>query len=94
MRGSFYYDENTKAYKFYTADIFDKYSHAVWYLIKDNFKNIDVTIDNRFRVMRDSLVAHGKLPLPYTDTKEYKEIIKNNILYWYDNKWVNRKDLQ
>lgn len=53
----------------------------------------DVIIISSFRVFRDSLVHRGKLNPPYTDTKEYKEIIKNSVLYWKNSKWVRREEL-
>lgn len=58
--------------------------------IDSNFVVSDVIILSNFRVLRDSLIAKGQLYPPYTDTKEYKEIIKNSILYWKDGKWVKR----
>ena len=65
----------------------------VGYEINYNLKDIDVVIGSSFRVQRDTLVAHGKLKQPYTDTEAYKEIIRNNILYWKSGKWVKRNEL-
>ncbi|MDT3697620.1 MAG: hypothetical protein ROY99_14645 [Ignavibacterium sp.] len=45
-------------------------------------------------MQRDTLVAHGVLKPPYTDTEEYKEIVKNNILYWQNGNWVKREELE
>ncbi len=56
-----------------------------WYYDKINF---DISIGNEFRVMRDTLVAHGKLPLPYTDTKEYREKLRRQILAWDGEKFI------
>ena len=50
-------------------------------------------IFDEFRTIRDSLVSQGKLKLPYTDTPEYKNIIKSKILYLKNGKWVNREEL-
>jgi len=61
--------------------------------LDSNYRVADIVIGNDFRVLRDTLVAHGKLNPPYTDTKEYKEIIKNSILYWKNGKWVKREEL-
>ena len=44
-------------------------------------------------MQRDTLVANGILDQPDTDTEAYKNIIKNNILYWQDGKWVKKEDL-
>ncbi|MDP2363212.1 MAG: hypothetical protein Q8M94_05530, partial [Ignavibacteria bacterium] len=66
---------------------------AVFYKVNKNLKNVDVFISNSFRLTRDTLVAHGKLKQPYTDTREYKNIIKSKILYYKNGKWVKREDL-
>lgn len=62
------------------------------YRLKSNLKDFNIYISSSFRVVRDSLVAKGFLDQPYTDTREYIEIQKNNILYWKDSEWVSRKD--
>lgn len=66
---------------------------GIIYKINENLKDIDVFIHNDFRIVRDSLVTHGVLKPPYTDTKEYIEIIKSKILYYKDGKWVKREEL-
>lgn len=63
------------------------------YKINYNLKDIDVIVTSGFRVRRDSLVAKGILNPPFTDTEEYKNIIKSNILYWKNGKWVKRNEL-
>lgn len=55
--------------------------------------DVNIVVGSRFRIIRDSLVARGKLNLPYTDTEEFKEIIKNSILYWKDGHWVNKREV-
>lgn len=60
--------------------------------IDSNLTVSDVVVISSFRVFRDSLVAQGKLNPPYTDTKEHKEIIKNSVLYWKNDKWVKREE--
>ena len=69
-------------------------STAIDYQIHNNFKDIDLIIYDEFRTVRDSLVKHGKLNLPYTDTPEYKNIIKSKILYYKGGKWLKRKELE
>ncbi len=64
------------------------------YAVALNFKDIEINFSSSFRVQRDTLVAHGILKPPYTDTKEYREIIKNNILYWQNGHWVKKIDLE
>lgn len=41
-----------------------------------------------YKIIRDSLVNAGILPLPYTDTKEYTDNLKNQVRYKLDGKWV------
>lgn len=65
----------------------------VGYKLTGNSNNIKIVIGSDFRIQRDTLVKHGILKEPYTDTEEYKEIIKNNILYWLNGKWVKRNEL-
>ncbi|AFH48036.1 Hypothetical protein IALB_0324 [Ignavibacterium album JCM 16511] len=66
--------------------------HMAIYYLDTNYIISDVVISNNFRVFRDSLVAQGKLNPPYTDTKEYKEILINNVLYWKDGKWLRKEE--
>lgn len=49
---------------------------------------VDIFIEGGFKSFRDSLVNAGKLPLPYTDTKEYTDILKNGVRYKLNGKWV------
>jgi len=65
----------------------------IWVKLDYKLKDIDIVVGNEFRIERDTLVAQGKLNLPFTDTKAFKEIIKSNILYWNNGKWVKRKDI-
>ncbi len=65
----------------------------IGYMINSNFLDIDIVIGSGFRVTRDTLVAHGVLKPPYTDTEEYKNIIKSKILYWKNGKWVEREHM-
>lgn len=57
--------------------VLDTKTHEVDYFISGGYRNI-----------RDSLVNAGKLPLPYTDTKEYTDNLKNQVRYKLDGKWV------
>lgn len=63
------------------------------YQLKSNLKDFNIYVSSSFRVIRDSLVAKGFLKEPYTDTREYIELQKSNILYWKDGKWVKRNEL-
>ncbi|MCK6606274.1 MAG: hypothetical protein L6Q59_15360 [Ignavibacteriaceae bacterium] len=44
---------------------------------------------DEFRVLRDSLVAAGKLNPPYTDTKEYIEAYRESIQYYTEGRWIS-----
>jgi len=94
--GSFAYNADSKKFVFSTGIDLSQIDLQLGYeiTINNGKVDVDVVIGSHFRVIRDSLVAKGKLNLPYTDTEGYKEIIKNNILYWKDGKWVNRKEIE
>ena len=84
---------NFKYYQFIVDSHMDDFASTLWYQVDYNLKDVNIIVDNRFRVMRDTLVAHGKLPLPYTDTPEYVELQKSKILYWQNGKWAKREEL-
>ena len=89
--GSLRYEYNN--FVFGTSMPHHNFVAAVGYELNNNLKDINIVIDTDLRVQRDTLVAKGILAPPYTDTEEYKNIIKNNILYLYNNKWVKKEDL-
>ena len=93
VQGSLSDYPNEKKYRFILLLHKDPDKGQMWVKLDYNLKDIDIIIDSEFRILRDSLVAQGKLNPPYTDTEAYKEIIKSNILYWKDGKWVKRNDL-
>lgn len=63
------------------------------YQLKPNLLDFNLYVGSGFRVLRDTIVAKGLLSEPYTDTKEYIEIQKQNILYWHNDNWVNRNQI-
>lgn len=67
---------------------------SVAYRVLLNLKTleIDYFIEGDFRARRDSLVKAGKLPPPYTDTKEYTDNLKNGVRYRKDGKWVTYQE--
>lgn len=76
---------------------FSRYHHSresVMYtlVLKTKTLEIDYFIEGTYRDHRDSLVNAGKLPLPYTDTKEYTDILKNGVRYKLDGKWVTYQE--
>jgi hypothetical protein len=51
----------------------------------------DIKMIDKFSSQRDSLVNAGVLFPPYTDTKEYREILIDQILFYRkNNNWINR----
>jgi len=88
------YNNYEPSVNFMVGSVSDKTTAGYGISFDKNFLVKRINIANDFRVRRDTLVAHGKLKPPYTDTEEYKEIIKDNILYWKDGKWVNRKGIE
>mgnify|MGYP000141499547 CR=1 FL=1 len=92
-KGSLIDETSEKVYRFAIQPDFDYNNCWIWIKLDYNLKDIDFIIDNQFRIHRDSLVAHGKLNPPYTDTKEYKELLKSQVLYWNDGCWVKASDM-
>jgi hypothetical protein len=90
---SFSKDDNHLKFRFGSSIPNSSDQPAVGYEINYDLKNINVVIGSTFRVQRDTLVAHHKLEPPYTDTEEYKNIIKSKILYWKNGNWVKRNEL-
>ena len=87
-------DEKRKKYHFAVANVRNSSDASLGYEISYDFADIDVIVDSDFRVQRDTLVAHGILKPPYTDTKEYIDLIKSKILYWHYGGWVKREGLE
>lgn len=85
-------DSRFGKYKFGVTNPFDYKDNEIGYDISYNFRSIDIIIDSDFRVQRDTLVAHGILRPPYTDTEDYKKIIRDKILFWKGGKWVKEED--
>ena len=89
------YDSRTNHYGLgSSADDIDTRHANIEYILDDNFTVDDVVIISNFRVRRDTLVAHGKLKPPFTDTEAYKEILKSNILYYKNGRWVKREEME
>jgi hypothetical protein len=91
--GSLLFDNKMQKVEFSTLIPNHNKNFELGYEISSNFKAADIVVGSTFRVQRDTLVAHGILKRPFTDTEEYKDLIKSKILYWKDGKWVHRKDL-
>jgi len=55
---------------------------GVGYYLDKHLSNPEVLIGDAFQVRRDSLVVHGKLNPPLTNTKEYENILLNQFEEW------------
>ncbi|MCK9212401.1 MAG: VCBS repeat-containing protein, partial [Ignavibacteriaceae bacterium] len=66
----------------------------IWYKINYNFHDFKIVVTDNFRVARDLLVRDGKLNYPLSDTKEYTELLKSQILFWNGEKFVKREELK
>jgi hypothetical protein len=47
-----------------------------------------MVVDDNFIRIRDLYVKEGKLKPPYSNTQAYKDLLRSQILYWTDGKWV------
>ena len=59
-----------------------KFDAGITYSVNDSLSSVNISIGDQFQVMRDSLVAKGLLHKPYSNTKEYVNILKKQIKYW------------
>jgi hypothetical protein len=64
------------------------------YLLNYNLKQIDIVILDNFRVLRDSAVNKGILNPPLTESQEYTDLLKSQILKWDNGKWIKWEDQQ
>ncbi len=61
---------------------------SINYEFDRKFELKDIIIGDKFRVVRDSLVADGKIKGPYTETPEYKKYLRDQIKYWNGSKFI------
>lgn len=59
-----------------------------------NYLCTDAIVNNQFRIKRDSLVARGILSPPFTDTKEYRKLMRDSVLYWNGNTFVHWREMK
>ncbi len=57
-------------------------STALGYYVDKNLLNPELILGDDFQVRRDSLVVHGKLNPPLTNTKEYEAILLSQFEEW------------
>ncbi|GAB4134758.1 MAG: hypothetical protein Fur0015_07840 [Ignavibacteriales bacterium] len=58
------------------------------YCWKYKQNEFSIFMSNEIRVARDTLVARGKLNPPYTDTREYRGFLHNQIQAWDGEKFI------
>lgn len=63
------------------------------YRLNFNLIDFDIIIGSNFAAKRDNLVLRGELQYPLSDTKEYRELLKSQIIYWQNGKWVKRNEM-
>ena len=94
MEGSLSYNVEGKEFNITSISFMDKTQKVGFpsrnYIFKVNTLEIEFKMIDKFSSQRDEQVRAGVLSGPYTDTKQYKEILKSQILYFKNNKWVNR----
>lgn len=93
IAGGLYFNHNENRILLITKEGEDLKSDGINYKLSPNLKDFDLVINTLLRIGRDTLVAHGKLQPPYTDTPEYCEVMKKQILYWNGKEFVTRKEL-
>ncbi len=54
-----------------------------------DFSFADIVIIDEFRIQRDSVIAKGLLSPPYTNTKEFSELLRKQIQYWTGKEFVS-----
>ncbi len=64
------------------------------YKLDYNFRDISIVIDSGFRIERDTLVVHGILSPPFTDTPAFCKLMEDQILYWNGKKFVKKGQLK
>jgi hypothetical protein len=61
---------------------------TVIYAFSKDLRLINMVVDDNFVRIRDLYVKEGKLKPPYSNTQAYKDLLRSQILYWTDGKWV------
>lgn len=84
--------DNDRRLKFFSHYEHSRETGMYTLVLNTKTLEIDYFIEGTYRNFRDSLVNAGKLPLPYTDTKEYTDILKNGVRYKLDGKWVTYQE--
>lgn len=94
MAGYLVISESENAIIWNTGEGEDSVTGGVCYKLSFDLKNINIIVASNFASRRDSLVIKGILKYPLTDTKEYRELLKSQIIYLHNGKWVKREELE
>lgn len=60
----------------------------IFYIMNYDFDIKTIALTDRFITARDSFVVKGVLDPPFSDTKEYTEIMKNKFRYWDNGEFI------
>lgn len=86
--GSLLYQKEDKQFVFSTIEG-DGYRRAgLMYKVNKDLSAFNIFIGDKFQVERDTLVAKGLIAPPYSNTKEYVKILKNQIKYWDGKEFI------
>ena len=66
----------------------DKRPQSIQYNFPLNLNGVEIVIDDSFAIDRDKLVDAGILEKPYSDTREYREILKRQLQKWNGKEFV------
>jgi len=76
---------------FNSIESVDSSAGSLYYFLDYNLKDFNVVVSSGFAYPRDKLVKKKILSLPYSDTKEYHELIKSQIQFWNGKEFVTTK---
>jgi hypothetical protein len=66
----------------------DKRPQTILYMFPLNLNDVEIVINDDFAIHRDKLVNAGALKKPYSDTREYREILKRQLQKWNGKEFV------
>jgi hypothetical protein len=86
-KGDFQYDKRTNVFTC-NIDLKRQRIGAVDYIFSADLRLINIVVNDNFIRARDLYVKEGRLKPPYSGTKAYKDLLRSQLLYWTDGKWV------
>jgi hypothetical protein len=88
-KGDFQYNRRTNVFTC-NIDLKRQRIGAVDYIFSANLKLINIVVNDNFIRARDLYVKEGRLKPPYSGTQAYKDLLRSQLLYWSDGKWVSK----